>query len=266
MNMATQLVDNQADAPLVEAVVNDDAPPVRDYDSEAKKQGWRPREEFTGDDGRWIDAETFVKRGEELTPFLKSNNKILEAKLARLEKKLAAQDKVESRAYDRAVAELKAKQEHAVEMGDVEAHRVVSKELDELKSAPPEKTDAGDDVQSAVQAFAAANPWYSKSGEARDYADFIAQGKYAPLAQTMTPAEFFDFIAEKTVAMFPDLAKGVEVRQRPRSMVEAPTNRGMQRGQKTFADLPVEAQRMADKFVKMGVVKDRATYVKDYQW
>jgi hypothetical protein len=266
IDMATQLVDSQADAPIVADVVNDDAPPARDYEADARKQGWRPREEFPGDDGRWIDAETFVKRGEELTPFLKASNKILEAKLARVEKRLAAQDKVEQRAYDRAVADLKAKQEHAVELGDVEAHRAVSKELDELKAAPPEKDDAPDDVQAAVKAFADANPWYAQAGEARDYADFIANGKYAPLAKTMSPTEFFEFIAERTRATFPDLQDSEKPRARPRSMVEAPTNRGMSRGQKTFADLPAEAQRMADRFVKMGVVKDRATYVKDYQW
>ena len=38
----------------------------RDIEAEARKHGWRPKEEFKGDPARWTDAETFVKRADEV--------------------------------------------------------------------------------------------------------------------------------------------------------------------------------------------------------
>jgi hypothetical protein len=42
---------------------------------QAKELGWSPKEEFRGDPEKWVDAETFVKRGEELIPLLKAQTK-----------------------------------------------------------------------------------------------------------------------------------------------------------------------------------------------
>jgi len=33
--------------------------------AEAKRQGWVPEDEFNGPEGKWVDAETFVKKGKE---------------------------------------------------------------------------------------------------------------------------------------------------------------------------------------------------------
>ena len=54
----------------------------------ARLQGWIPKEDFKGDEGRWIPADEFVKRADHMMPILKSVNKKLEGKLTEAEKRL----------------------------------------------------------------------------------------------------------------------------------------------------------------------------------
>lgn len=49
----------------------------RDYAAEATAIGWKPKEEFRGDPDRWVDAERYVKRGEEFLPIVQSSNRKL---------------------------------------------------------------------------------------------------------------------------------------------------------------------------------------------
>jgi hypothetical protein len=43
--------------------------------------GWVPQERFRGDPEHWVDAETFLRKGEEVMPILKANNRRLEEAL-----------------------------------------------------------------------------------------------------------------------------------------------------------------------------------------
>lgn len=72
------------------AEVHDEAPQSQSESAEAKalRMGWKPKEEFNGDTSKWVDAETFIKRGEEFLPFVQANNKALEAKNRELDKEL----------------------------------------------------------------------------------------------------------------------------------------------------------------------------------
>jgi len=45
--------------------------------AEAKRQGWVPEEEFNGPEGKWVDAETFVKKGKEINALLRKDNEFL---------------------------------------------------------------------------------------------------------------------------------------------------------------------------------------------
>ena len=46
----------------------------------AAQMGWVPVDKFRGDPAHWVDAETFVKKGEEVMPILRANNRRLEEK------------------------------------------------------------------------------------------------------------------------------------------------------------------------------------------
>ena len=59
-------------------------------EQEASELGWVPKDRFRGDQERWVDAETFVRRGKEIMPILRENNRRLEGEVHNL--KSALQD------------------------------------------------------------------------------------------------------------------------------------------------------------------------------
>lgn len=273
--MATQLAESfdttDGTPEVIEGGEQGGAPADRNFEEEARQHGWVPKEEFKGDATRWTDAETFVKRADEVMPLLKKQNKALKAEIeaARRDMRKAADhfSKSEQRAYERALEEIKKEQEAAVEAGDLTAHRAASKKLDKLieEKGPDDAPVASEEeVKEALFDFRASNRWYDTDAVARDYADELAQRHKAKTVD-MSPSDFFTFIAGKVRERFPELVKGKE-QPRPRSPVEGGSTGRPSRGGKSFNDLPVEAQRACDKWVKQGLIKDRDAYVKSYDW
>ena len=61
----------QQAAPVVEPVVSQNETPTQPtqeagdpYESQAREQGWKPKEEYEGDETKWRPAKEFVERGE----------------------------------------------------------------------------------------------------------------------------------------------------------------------------------------------------------
>lgn len=270
--MATQLAD-------------DDALPTtdeRDYEEEARSRGWTPKDEFKGDETRWIDAETFVKNAETKMPLLTKENKQLKDKIEYLERTVKKLTKAEQMAYSNAIEDLKAKQREAVEYGDVKAHDAISEKIDKLRAdmtddAPPE------DPKAAFVEFREANEWYDLGGlpgatdterRARALADRVADKFTAQGMQQepgMTPAKFFAKVAEEVREQLPML-DAKPARQKPQSDVAGTTRPGAARSAKNGANLPTEAKAQAKRFFERGIIKAKDVneaydkFAKDYAW
>lgn len=263
--MATAPLETGADEP--QSGAQDNAP--TDYEARARAMGWRPADEFKGEPDKHIDAETFVKRGDEFMPILKAQNRKLLDRLDKAEKaaKQAAEffSKAETRAYERALAEIRAEQEAAVESGDVAAHRAAAKKLDSLEK-PTVQESAAIDQEAAAEALAdwgRENKWYASNAILRSYADAQAE---ILLKSGLTPGpDHLAKVTEKVRAKFPEEFE-VEAKPKPRSPVDGGNRVPPARGGKSFADLPADAKAQCARFVKMGVIKSEADYVKSYQW
>lgn len=242
----------------------------RDFENEARQHGWTPKEEFKGDASRWVDAETFVKRADEVMPFLKKQNAALKRELddmKRTVKKSAEYfSKAEERAYNRALTDLRRKHDEAVESGDVAAGRKVVDEMRDLEkefaaNKPDVTADPTPDPEQArreLNAWMEKNDWYVLDDKKRAYADMQADG--------MGPA--IDWPGGQQ-AWLDELGKRVERRfAEPKPNPANPGgNRGGARGSaRGFADLPKEAQQMCDKWVKQKIIPNRDAYLKAYQW
>lgn len=282
--MATAALD--AAEPAVEAADNDaeqqSAP--RDFEAEARSQGWTPKEEFKGDPSRWVDAEPFVTRVDEIMPLLKQKTKVQDREILALKKAVQQQARLlstaDERAMTRAIAELKTKQEAAVESGDLTEFRAIDKEIDKLKSEAKAATAETFTIEQAKEAYAdwrLENTWYDKGekasgtpleADARAYADALTD-KHAKDADKMAPADFFAMIGEKVHEKFPALT-GKAPRAKPASDVSPPTNGRSVSGTPSFTSLPRDAQQTCDKLFRMGALpgKDlneaRAYYAKNY--
>lgn len=241
----------------------------RDYEAEAKELGWRPKEEFSGDDTRWIDAETFIKRGEDMMPLLKATNAKLKRELDTIKKDLkratAHFEGAEKRAYDRALSDLEQKHREAVEAGDVKTAEATVKELRDLR---PTETKAPEDVkqevQEAMDSFREENPWYDKANlasaseleiNARLYYDRMVD-RNIEKTKEMAPADFFAMISNLTHEKYPQLKAK---REKPASAVSGGTA-GRQRGSsKSWDGLPDTARRQFQKFIDRGILGVKST-------
>jgi len=267
--MATAPTEIGTHIPGEAAPSNDDQ---FDVTAAAEAMGWRPLDQFKGDPAHHVDAETFYKRGQEMMPILKAQNKTLLTRLAAAEKtaKQAADffSKAEQRAYERAVADIRAEQEAAVESGDVIAHRAAADKLDKLeKPGAPQDDDVTPEQRAEDFAdWGKANKWYATNSLMQAYADSQAQ-ILAKQKGGFLNRDDLDAVAEKVKAKFADdFADDAEPAPKPRSRVDGGGTRQGARSGKTFADLPAQAQAMCDKWVKNGTIKSRDDYVKNYQW
>lgn len=246
----------------IEGEVIENAP--RDFEAEAKEHGWSPKEDFKGDPNRWVDAEAFMKRADEMMPLLKATNARLKRDLESIRKDLKRAtthfEGAEKRAYDRAKADLEGKIESAVEAGDVVAARAAMKEMGELKPADEPQQHTKEEAQEALDEFREEHSWYDRANLAnatevdingRLYFDRMVD-KHIEKTKDMAPAEFFAFITDLTLDKHPAL-KGKPARTKPTSAVEAPGG-GPRRGMvQSWDNLPDPAKRQYQRFIDRGI-------------
>lgn len=276
--MATQPVATQAEPTpaVVNAAVNAEPPPDtgtegaddRDYEAEAKAQGWTPKEDFRGDPNRWVDAETFVRRADEVMPFLKKQNGHLKREIDDLKKMTRRLMKSEQSAYQNALADIQAKMQEAVEAGDVEAWERLDKKKDSLRdNAARDAETASPDkraIDKAFTDFRDEHDWYDLGGlpgasdaekRARAYADREAERMVQEgLADTLAPDSFFAELAERTAKRFPTV-NGATPRPKPPSDVAGVTRPNGARNARTGANLPQEAKEHAERYMNAGIFK-----------
>jgi hypothetical protein len=267
--------------------VNDQA---RDFDAEAREHGWRPKDEFPGDATKWVDAETFMKRADEVMPLLKAQNARLKRDYDALRKDLkratAHFEGAEKRAFDRAKSELETRVEAAIETGDLEAGKAALKEIGELKPVGDEPAKhTKEEAQEALDSFREEHPWYDKANlanaseveiNARLYFDRMIDKNIA-LTEELAPAEFFAKITDMTLERYPAL-KGKPARQKPASAVEGGRPGGGRGTTKSWDNLPEQAKKQFSRFIDRGIgvkstgdlEKDVATakayYAKTFDW
>lgn len=246
-----------------------------DYEAEARKLGWRPAEEFKGNPDQHVDAETFYKRGQEVMPLLKAENKHLKQRIDQLEKNVArASDffsKAEERAYQRALTDLKSDAAKAAQSGDADAFDRVMDAVAKLEKPGPAQPEIDTDARmEEFTDWSKANRWYAGNDVMRMYADAQAEkiaktkgGGFLEMADLQAVA---DAVKAKFEDVYPDEFEAPAPRAKPRSPVDGGGTAPRQRGGRSFADLPAEAQRMCDKWVNAGIIKNRDDYVKSYQW
>ncbi len=255
----------------------DDTP--RDFAAEAKQHGWTEKEAFKGDPGKWVDAETFVKRADEVMPFLKKQNAALKREMDELKRTVkqasAHFSKAEERAYTRAMADLQAKHDEAVETGDVAAARAAVKEIGDLtaeaaakpKVEPDEPAFDPAEARRELNAWVEENDWYVLDEGKRRYADMQAEmmgpAKDWPDGNKAWLAELGKRVDRKFADKKPNVTNGGGNRAAPGA------------GSKSFSDLPAAAKATADRFYRSGVFGDpnkvtlaqaREQYVKSYDF
>jgi len=128
------------------------APRGRNYEAEARAMGWHPLSEYRGPAHKWVDAKTFVQRGETELPVLRDNMRRMHAKMegltaqneelartvreqnAKIDELIETARTASRAGYERALADLKAQRRDAIQSGDADVVDQLDEQIDALKS------------------------------------------------------------------------------------------------------------------------------------
>lgn len=172
---------------IVETVVVD--PEQAQYEERARRQGWRPKEEYAGDPSRWVDAKTFVEKGEAVLPVLRERFHKMEERATATDRELRETRKqledttrvivelrdmsrvAEERAYARAARDLESREREAVREASEEKFDLLRREreaLEQSRPKPPPVAAAAPTPPSPpaptsnpiVDSWISENPWF----------------------------------------------------------------------------------------------------------
>ena len=249
---------------------------------EARVQGWVDQDRYRGDPNEWVDAETFVKRGREINPILRTNNKRLMAQIDDLKRQAADMrqtmdafkvyhEDTAKRAYDKALSDLKKEKKDAIAAGDAGQALEIADRIEELKETKPvvrpEPTLPQKPEQDPTLArWAKSNTWFGADKVKTQLA--LAYGEELHAEQPDLIGE--EFLSELEVRLSAEHPSRFSEFGNPRrngaqmtSGRGAPVNGGRSGGGKTAADLPDDARAAMKKFVAQKLMTE-AQYIKEY--
>lgn len=173
----------------------------------ALEQGWVPKEDFNGEEHKWVEAGEFLRRGELFGKIdsqkreLKETKKIVQA----LEQHYL---QVKETEYKRALADLKKQKKDALIENDVEAVLDVDEKIGELKDEQIKQARTA--AQSSVEApaphpefvaWANKNSWYQTDKAMTAYADAFGNDLQA---EGKSPSEVLRLVGEEVRKKFTD--------------------------------------------------------------
>ena len=253
--------------------------------TEARQGGWVPEEEFRDDPAKWVDAETFVKRGREINPILRKHNKDLQKQLdsAKAQAAEAIEAAKEFKEFqkknfekgksllERQIEQLKAKKKVAYNEQDGDLVVEIEEAIDELKEEkanlkPPKEVVIHQPepvIDATLQKWLDKNAWFGQDEKLTRRVNGLGAALRGE-QPNLTGQAFLDALDEEIQETFPDKFK----REKPVSAVEggSTTSRPTRSGKKTYDDLPADAKAACNKFVKQGLFKTRDEYVAEYEW
>ena len=236
--------------------------------AEAKRQGWVPQSDYNGPEDRWVDADTFVKKGKEINALLRKDNEFLKREVSEMKTTMMEFKKfhadTEKRAYDRAMLDLRDQKKEAINTGDGDKVLQIDDAIDELKQARAiEKVEVRPSNQpdpTFVQ-WNEDNPWFGKDTELTEEANLI--GEVIKRKQpTLIGEAFLDEVTKRVKKSYPEKFTNTN-RARPSPVEGTTAPKSNQKGGKGYNDLPPEAKQACQKFEKQGLIT-REAYLKEY--
>lgn len=248
-----------------EVIQEESVPQSTPAEDKAREMGWVPEAEFKGDPAKWRSAEEFVKAGESYLPILKDRIRKQDKELADLKRTISDfaehHSHVEKKAFERALKELKSKQLEAVETGNTDAFVKIDKEIAELQADVRPVKKATDDPHDPVfEEWTDKNNWFKEDREMADYAEAIG----AFLKKKNPNLVGMDFLNEVTKSVKKEFPSKFQNPKRDSAPSVESTSAPTRKGGKGYSDLPDEAKKACDRFVRDGIFKTKDDYVKSY--
>lgn len=238
----------------------------RNYEQEAKEDGWAPKEEWRGPDEQWIDAKSFVEKGEKISGILKSKIGRLENDVeslrhtnAEFKKFTDAQIAKERKKSQQLIEELEQVKATAITEGDGAAAVKAEREINDLRNSEQPNVDVHNQM---AQAWAAQNAWYGTNQKLGAFADGIAE---RIVQEGYTGQAYFNELTRRTKETFPE-----EFENPNRSKANGVETGGDKEVKDSKArkwdNLPQDAKAEAARFIKDIPGFTKESYLANYEW
>ena len=244
----------------------------RDFEAEARVDGWVSQEEWKGDPNKWIPAEDFVKRGETIRPIVQAKFRKSLATVEDLRREMETQKGVfgefqkfqeqalakANKEREDAIAQLEVERKKAISEGDGDAFDRADKKLQDLRQAPVKEPPK---ENPEVASWKAENTWYGSDRALTAIADGLSDVVKAENPGLRGKA-FLDKLTERVKSEVPHKFEN------PRRQ-EQLTGDGQRKGNskaKSYENLPADARAACDKFVKTIPGFTVEKYLATYSW
>lgn len=155
-------------------------PQYTEVEQRAIEMGWRPKEEYDGDEVDFVDAKEFISR-KPLFDKISQQNKQIKNVTKALEALKDHYTKVKETEYKNALLELKAARKEALIQGDADAFekaedkiKLAEEQFQEIKEEAAKPVVEDEPVYNPVFInWKNRNPWYDSTSYMRKYADDV---------------------------------------------------------------------------------------------
>ena len=261
----------------------------REQELEASRRGWIPKHKYTGEEGKWKDAATFLADGAKYNRNLQTELATVKKQLAEFQgtaKDFAAFQQRQIEARDSQIGELvrdlKRQQREAIrdgndEMADSIEDRLdilnderanVKQQIEKTKQAPagdspPVVDENGNTNDPVVRAWIDnGNQWFNESEPMRNYCFALANEAIAA-GETKRGLPFLNLMREKMEEAFPMKFKKAGDPTARGSMTEAGGGGGGDGRSYSVNDLPEADRELMKTGIRQGWTTE-STFLKNY--
>lgn len=268
---------------MTEEIINTEEENLEDQvtltpeEARASDGGWRPQEEWQGEEDEWIDARTFNKNGEFMDRIKSQTSQLRgqDKKISKLEtsiQNLAEHNKkIDEVAFKKALNELKGLKRDALDIGDNDQVVEIDDQINDLKSIQkeadqPNIEEPQENINPEVVDWIEQNNWYKTDTMLRGAADALTLEivqAYPELRNS--PSEVLKKVEVRMKEEFPSKF-GKTTRRGSVQTVSEPgqadeTNRSKGSGKKfTSKHLNEMQMQMGKTFVETGAMKNLNEY------
>lgn len=231
---------------------------------EARRSGWVPKDEYSGDENKWVDADEFVRRGPLFEKINATSRELKEANKAIAQLK-AHYNNVKEVALKEAIAQLKADKKAAYVDGDPD--KII--EIDEkildakeqqrqfaAKQAQEVQQAASSEIHPEFKVWVDRNTWYDASKPMRAFADALG---IELRAKGHSPQEVLKRVEAQVKEEFPNKFRNSN--RDKASSVEGASKAGGKSNNRSD-NLTSEERTIMQRFVRSGVMTEEQ-YIKD---
>lgn len=225
---------------------------------EARSSGWVPKDEYHGDENKWVDADEFVRRGPLFEKINSTTRELKEVRKA-LDQLKVHHASVKETAFKEALETLKKQKKEAFVDGDpdkiVELDDRIAEVKDEQRKFAQNRAqevaqEATAEIHPEFQAWTNRNPWYNSSGPMKAFADALG---IELRATGLSPSDVLKRVEIQIKEEFPNKFRNAN-RDKP-GAVEG-TSKGGGKGGSDHDTLTDFERTVMMRFVRQGVMTE----------